>query len=304
MRITKIPDKLIKLITDSKYRTLVLCDLGYFNTLDDETYLRLKYKACLGKELNLANPRTFNEKLQWLKLYDRKPEYTTMVDKYAVRKYIADTIGEEYLIPLVGVWDNPDEIDFDNLPNKFVLKCNHNSGLGMCICREKNNLDIEKVKKELRKGLKQDYYLTGREWPYKNVPRKIICEKYMQNGNEECLTDYKFFCFNGNPKIMYISKDNANEPKTDFYDMEFNKLSMRMLAPNSEDEHEKPSFFEEMKKIAAKLSSNTNCLRVDFYIINNKLYIGELTFFHMSGFTPIYPEKWSYILGDWIKLPK
>lgn len=302
MRITKILDKLIKLITDSKYRTLVLCNLGYFNTLDDETYLRRKYKACLGKELNLANPRTFNEKLQWLKLYDRKPEYTTMVDKYAVRKYIADTIGEEFLIPLLGVWDDPDEIDFNALPNQFVLKCNHNSGLGMCICKDKSKLDIEKVKAELRKGLKQDYYLTGREWPYKNVPRKIICEKFMQNGNDEDLIDYKFFCFNGKPKIMYIASDHAKQPKPDFFDMNFDKINMRIEDPNSEEFHVKPIYFEEMKRIATQLSSNTCFLRVDFYIINNKLFLGELTFFHMSGFAPINPKKWSYILGDWIKI--
>lgn len=304
MKVKKYIKTLSRMMLNSDYRFLILSGQGFYDNMDDEAYLKRKYKACMGKELNLDNPKTFNEKLQWLKLHDRKPEYTMMVDKYAVRKYIADTIGEEYLIPLLGVWDNPDDIDFDALPNQFVLKCNHNSGLGMCICKDKSKLDIEKVKAELRKGLQQNYYLSSREWPYKDVPRKIVCEKYMQDGNEECLTDYKFFCFNGNPKIMYISKDNADEPRTDFYDMQFNKISMRMLAPNSENKHIKPIYFEEMKKIAKRLSSNTYCLRVDFYIINNKLYIGELTFFHMSGFTPIYPEKWSYILGDWIKLPK
>ena len=304
MKIKKYIKALVKMMYDSDYRFLILSGLGFYDKLDDESYLKRKYKACIKKDLNIDNPKTFNEKLQWLKLHDRKPEYTMMVDKYAVRQYIADTIGEEYLIPLLGVWDNPDDIDFDSLPNQFVLKCNHNSGLGMCICKDKSKLDIAKVKAELRKGLRQDYYLTGREWPYKNVPRKIICEKYMQEGNDECLTDYKFFCFNGNPKIMYISKDNSDEPRTDFYDMQFNKISMRMLAPNSENKHLKPTYFEEMKRIAKKISSNTFCLRVDFYIINNKLYLGELTFFHMSGFTQIYPKKWSYILGDWIKLPK
>lgn len=302
MQIKNIVRKLFKLITDSQYRNLILCNLGCFDTLDDKTYLKRKYKAFMGKELNLESPKTFNEKLQWLKLYDRKPEYTMMVDKYAVRKYIADTIGEEYLIPLLGVWDNPDDIDFDALPNQFVLKCNHNSGLGMCICKDKSKLDIEKVKAGLRKGLEQDYYLTGREWPYKDVPRKIVCEKYMQNGSDECLTDYKFFCFNGEPKIMYIASDHAKQPKPDFFDMNFNKVNIRMEDPNSEEVHVKPIYFEEMKRIATKLSSNTSFLRIDYYIINNELYFGELTFFHMSGFAPINPEKWAYILGDWIKL--
>lgn len=302
MQIKNIVRKLFKLITDSQYRNLILCNLGCFDTLDDKTYLKRKYKAFMGKELNLESPKTFNEKLQWLKLYDRKPEYTMMVDKYAVRKYIADTIGEEYLIPLLGVWDNPDDIDFDALPNQFVLKCNHNSGLGMCICKDKSKLDIEKVKAGLRKGLEQDYYLTGREWPYKDVPRKIVCEKYMQNGSDECLTDYKFFCFNGEPKIMYIASDHAKQPKPDFFDMNFNKVNIRMEDPNSEEVHVKPIYFEEMKRIATKLSSNTFFLRIDYYIINNELYFGELTFFHMSGFAPINPEKWAYILGDWIKL--
>ena len=277
---------------------------GFYDEMDDEEFLKMAYKKKLGKNLDLNNPITFNEKLQWLKLHDRKPEYTMMVDKYAVRKYIADKIGEEYLIPLLGVWDNPDDIDFDALPDKFVLKCNHNSGLGMCICKDKSKLDIARVKTELRKGLKQDYYLTGREWPYKNVLRKIICEKYMQDGNDECLTDYKFFCFNGKPKIMYIASDHAKQPKPDFFDMDFNKINMRMEDPNSEKVHVKPICFEKMKQIATKLSSNTSFLRVDFYIIDNKLYFGELTFFHMSGFAPINPKKWSYILGDWIKLPK
>ena len=167
MNINKYIKAVYKVITNKNYRFFILSEKGVYDDMDDENYLKRKYKACLGKELNLDSPKTFNEKLQWLKLYNRKPEYTMMVDKYAVRKYIADTIGEEYLIPLLGVWDNPDDIDFDALPNQFVLKCNHNSGLGMCICKDKSKLDIDKIKAELRKGLQQDYYLTGREWPYK-----------------------------------------------------------------------------------------------------------------------------------------
>ena len=149
---------------------------GHFDKLPDKLYLQIMYYANMRRFLNMNTPRTFNEKLQWLKLYDRRPEYTMMVDKYRVREYIAETIGEQYLIPLLGVWEDPDDIDFDALPNQFVLKCNHNSGLGMCICKDKSKLDIPKVKRELRKGLAQDYYLSGREWPYKDVPRRIIAE--------------------------------------------------------------------------------------------------------------------------------
>lgn len=277
---------------------------GFYDEMDDEEFLKMAYKKKLGKNLDLNNPITFNEKLQWLKLYDRKPEYTTMVDKYAVRRFIADKIGEEYLIPLLGIWEKPEDIDFDALPNQFVLKCNHNSGLGMCICKDKTKLNTEKVKNDLRKGLQQDYYLTGREWPYKNVPRKIICEKFMQNANDRDLTDYKFFCFNGEPKIMYIACDHAKHPQPDFFDMNFDRINIRMEDPNSEEIHVKSKYFEEMKRIATELASNTYFLRVDFYVINDRLYFGELTFFHMSSFAPIKPEKWSYILGDWIKLPK
>ena len=446
--------KLYNFLTDSNYRFCILAGYHFYDKMSDEEYLKRKYKAIMGKELDLLHPQTFNEKLQWLKLYDRKPEYTMMVDKYRVREYIAEKIGEEYLIPLLGVWDDPDEIDFDALPNQFVLKCNHNSGLGMCICKDKSKLDIKKVKRELRKGMAQDYYLTGREWPYKNVPRKIICEKYMtdefadsltdykfycfegkvksvgiyQNRNtgkattvdyfnrdfewqdfnwgyphaetfpikpqkfenmvelaealskgfkelrvdlylcgdkiyfgeltffdgsgfenfypesvdqkwgewiklsgtgggyvlksslldeeftlylrcrgespykvvKQELTDYKFFCFNGIPKFMYISNDYASDATTDFFDMDFNRLDLRMKDPNSDNPPPRPLLFDSLKKIAEQLSSGIPFVRVDMYVINGKIYFGELTFFHNAGFVKIYPEKWEKKLGDWI----
>ena len=158
--------------------------------MDDSTFLKMKYSLCMADSLDILSPTTFNEKLQWLKLYDRKPQYTVMVDKYKVREYIADKIGEQYLIPLLGVWDSPDEIDFNVLPNRFAMKCNHNSGLGMCICTDKSKLDIKKVKKGLARGLKQDYYLTGREWPYKDVPRKIVAEQFLKSDEGSHLTHW------------------------------------------------------------------------------------------------------------------
>ncbi len=304
-----IIQKLNRFITNPKIRFSYLNALGFYKHTPDDVFLKKAYKVNMGQELNLENPQTFNEKLQWLKLYNRKPEYTVMVDKYKVREYIAKELGEGYLIPLLGVWDDPDEIDFDALPDQFVLKCNHNSGLGMCICKDKSKLDIEKVKRELRKGLAQDYYLTGREWPYKNVPRKIICEKYMTDETgtdlkeeDRELVDYKFFCFNGVPKFMYISHDHASNATTDFFDMDFHRLDMRMKDPNSDIIPSRPVLFDNLKVIAEKLSAGIPFVRVDMYVINGQIYFGELTFFHNAGFTKVHPEQWEKTLGDWIDI--
>ena len=274
--------------------------------LDDKTYLEKRFKLEMGKSLDLENPKTYNEKLQWLKLYDRKPLYTTLVDKYKVREWVAEKIGEEHLIPLLGVWDNVNDIDFDSLPNEFVLKCNHNSGLGMCICKDKASLDIEKVKTELKKGLNQNYYLNGREWPYKDVPRKIIAEKFMVDESGYELKDYKFFCFNGKVKLLFVAKDRnkiGEETKFDFFNENFVHLSFTNGHPNSEPPYIKPENFEEMKRLAEILSENIPQVRVDFYNINGKIYFGEMTFFHWSGFVPFEPQEWDLKLGKLIKLP-
>ena len=227
-----------------------------------------------------------------------------MVDKYEAKKYVAEKIGEQYIIPTLGVWDDPDDIDFDSLPDKFVLKCTHNSGLGMAICKDKSTLDIASVKKELRKGLKQNYFATQREWPYKNVKPRIIAEKFMVDGENECLTDYKFFCFGGEPKFMYRSMDKAKDPRTDFFDMDYNRLNMRMRDPNSDSIPQKPENFEKMKELSRILSAGIPHLRVDFYEIGGKIYFGELTFYHCGGFAKIYPEEWMITLGDWINISK
>lgn len=290
-----------RFLFNPKVRFGYLEELGFFNRMSDERYLRKLYKVRMGEALNLESPRNFNEKLQWLKLNDRRPEYTMMVDKYRARDYIAEKIGKQYLIPLLGVWDSVDEIDFDSLPNQFVLKCNHNSGRGMCICRDKSRLNIPRVKRELARGMAQNYYLNYREWPYKDVPRKIIAEKYMDaDDGSGVLTDYKFFCFHGKPKLMYISKDGGRDVKTDFFDMEFNRLPIRMKDENSEFPPACPECFEEMKKIAAMLSQGIPFLRVDFYYITGQVYVGELTFYHNSGLTRVRPEEWARQMGDWI----
>lgn len=301
-----IVKKAVNLIKDPSYRFLIRAGFGAFDKMPDREYIEKRFKATQRYPLDLEHPRTFNEKLQWLKLYNRKPEYTMMVDKYKVREYIAETIGEEYLIPLLGLWDDPEEIDFDSLPDQFVLKCNHNSGLGMYICKDKSKLDIKKVKADLRKGLKQDYYLTGREWPYRDVPRKIICEKYMEDRRLAELRDYKFFCFGGVAKCYKIDFDRFIEHRANYYDMDHNvlKLGETICPPDFNKEIKPPKSIERMKKLAEKLSANTPFLRVDFYDVNGNVYFGELTFFPASGFGTFTDSKWDDVLGSWIPLPQ
>ena len=273
--------------------------------MDDSTFLKMKYSLCMADSLDILSPTTFNEKLQWLKLYDRKPQYTVMVDKYKVREYIADKIGEQYLIPLLGVWDSPDEIDFNVLPNRFAMKCNHNSGLGMCICTDKSKLDIKKVKKGLARGLKQDYYLTGREWPYKDVPRKIVAEQFLKS-DEGGLTDYKIHCFNGVPKFILVCRDRFTDSglTEDFYNPEWERMNVkRPKIPNAVVPAPKPERLDEMLILAEKLSKDIPFLRVDFYVVEGKIYFSELTFFPASGFNSFEPEEWDRTFGEWIELP-
>lgn len=280
--------------------------------VSDKPYLEMMYWLNMGKKLNLKNPVTFNEKLQWLKLYNHNPEYTVMVDKVKAKEYVAKLIGEEHIIPTLGVWDDPDDIDFDALPNQFVLKCNHNSGTGMCICRDKSKLDIEKVKAELRKGLKENYFMRWREWPYKNVPRKILAEKFMvdteQNveaitkGKLEELNDYKIFCFNGEPKVLFVASDRANKVCFDYYDMNLKHLDLKQGGDNYHGEVKLPKHFDEMKELAAKISQGIPHVRTDFYEINDKVYFGELTFFDSTGMAKFTPEEWDEKLGNMIQL--
>lgn len=275
------------------------------NWLPDKVFLEAAFRARFGRKLNLNNPETFNEKLQWLKLYNRKPEYTKMVDKFLVRDYVKEKIGEEYLIPLLGVWDDPEKIDFDELPMQFVLKCNHNSGLGMCICKDKNSLDINKVKEELKKGINQNYYLTSREWPYKDVPRRIIAEKYMVDESGYELKDYKFYCFDGKVKLVMINSDRMSSEKTkaNYFDENYQPLDFVWGYENAEIPPQKPEKFEEMKYLAEKLSEGITHVRIDFYQTPSGIYFGEITFFDGSGFDAIEPIEWDYKIGSWLKLP-
>lgn len=273
--------------------------------MSDKTYLQCRWWVNNGKKLDLENPVTFNEKLQWLKLYNRNPMYTTMVDKYEAKKYVANIISDEHIIPTLGIYDSVEDIDFDSLPNQFVLKCTHDSG-GIVICQDKTQLNRKEAIKKLRKGLKSNFYWTNREWPYKNVTPRIIAEKYMTNGDGE-LRDYKFFCFDGVPRVMFIASDRFNkeeETKFDFFDMEFNHLPFRNGHPNATKPIERPAEFDEMRMLASKLSKGIPQVRVDFYDVNGQIYFGEMTFFHWSGFVKFDPEEWDYKIGEMIELPR
>ena len=273
--------------------------------LPDKVHIEARYALKMGRKLDLENPQTFNEKLQWLKLYDRRPEYTTMVDKYEVKKYVAERIGEAYIIPTLGVWNSFDEIDFDALPNQFVLKCTHDSG-GLAICKDKSTFDKAAAKEKIEKSLKRNYFLIHREWPYKNVKRRIIAEQYMEDAKTAELRDYKFFCFDGVAKALFIATERqkpGEEVKFDFFDMDFCHLDLRQGHPNAIVCPERPEAFDEMKQLAEKLSKGIPQVRVDFYEVNGKVYFGELTFSHFAGLVPFKPEQWDYTFGSWIKLP-
>lgn len=272
--------------------------------LSDKSFIKKLYKERMGKDINLSNPKTFCEKQNWLKLYDRKPIYTVMVDKYLARKFVSERIGEEYLVPLLGVWDNAADIDFSLLPDKFVLKCNHNSDV--TICTDKKKLNKSEMVSKLNKQLTLDYYIRKREWPYKNVPRKIICEKYMENYDGSEPLEYKVLCFNGTPKyIIVISGRFCNRETTmDTYDVDWKYTDLiNGDCPLAGDIFEKPECLNEIRSISEKLSENIPFLRVDFNFWNNKLYFGEMTFFDAAGFEHYKPDNWDLKLGNLIKLP-
>lgn len=283
-----------------------LTSKGFFDWMPDEMFLKMRYRKKFHKALDLENPKTFNEKLQWLKLYDRKPEYTQMVDKYEAKKYVADRIGEEYIIPTLGVWDQFDDIDFNSLPNQFVLKCTHDSG-GLVICRDKSKLDKEAARMKIEKSLKTNYYLHGREWPYKNVKPRIIAEQYMEDSATAELRDYKIFTFDGVAKALFIATERASETKEtkfDFLDTEFRHLPFTNGHPNADVQPAKPETFEEMLRLAENLSANIPHLCFDFYEVDSKTYFGELTFSHSGEITPIETTELEKVFGDWIKLPE
>ena len=277
--------------------------------LPDVTYLKWAYYLRTGKHLDLSCPKTFNEKIQWLKLHNTSEECTRSVDKYEVRSLIAEKIGEEYLIPMLGCWDSFDDIDFTNLPKQFVLKCTHDSG-SVVICRDKETFDIKAAKVKLEKAMKHNFFWTGREYPYKNVKPRIICEQLMKDNKTDDLVDYKFFCFNGEPKVLFYASERFTSKdkvaKFDFYDMDLHHMPIKSVGHDNSTIPPSVSIenFSKMKELCCILSKGYPHVRVDFYVINDKIYFGELTFHHDGGFVQLEPDEWNITFGEWIKLPK
>ena len=295
--------KILKGIRNPSLFGLYFLEKKISRVIPDKIQVSLLYRLRMGKYLDLKNPKSFNEKLQWLKLNDRNPRYIDLVDKYSVRQYIKDTIGEKYLVPLVGVYDNVEDIDFSWLPKQFVLKPTHTSG-NVIICKNIQTLDIQAVKKEMKKWLKREYYWYQREWPYKNIKPRIICEELLVDKMQEDLIDYKILCFNGVPDCLFLCLDrnSQNGLKVDFYDLDWKLLPFERHYPRSARIINKPDCLEEMLDLSKALSKDIPFVRVDFYVVNNQIKFGELTFYPGSGLEEFTPESYDYLLGRLIDL--
>lgn len=266
----------------------------------DRIYLKMVYYLSTGEILNLTYPRKFNEKMNWLKLYNRNPFYTKLADKYEVKRIVADMIGNQYVVPTYGVYNSFDSIDFSKLPDAFILKTTHDSGGGI-LCKSKINFDFIEAKKQMKKKLKKNYYPKYREWPYKNIQPRIVVDKLLDDGTNHELQDYKFWCFNGVPKVIYLT-NKGKDVRENFYDMDFNPLSINHGFAKADIEFSKPEGFEIMKELAAKLSRGIPFVRVDFFYVNGKVYFGEYTFYDWGGMQPFQSKEWDIKLGSWINL--
>lgn len=279
---------------------------GWLNWVPDSLYLKVLYRVIMGRKLNLKNPKEYNEKLQWLKLNDRKPEYSTMVDKYEVRGYIEDLLGDKYLIPCLGIYDSVDDIDIDALPERFVLKCTHDSG-SVEICKDKSSFDIESARHRLSQAMKRNYYATYREWPYKYVKPRIIAEGYLE-GDGGDLKDYKVMCFNGEAKIIEVHENRFVEGKVHtqtFYDREWGIVPLTQVETVTVDRpSERPRQLEEILRLSELIAKNMYHARIDWYIEGDKIYFGEITFFDGSGFESFSTPEMERMLGDMINLPE
>ena len=297
-------NKIIKYMKHPSNILLYLMNENFFKWIPDKKYIKIKYKLEMNKKLNLQNSQTFNEKLQWLKLYDRNPAYTKMVDKYEAKKYVADIIGKEYIIPTLGVWENFGDIDFSKLPNQFVLKCTHDSG-GLVICRDKSKLNMKDARRKINKSLKRNYFYSGREWPYKNVKPRIIVEKYMVDESKTELKDYKIFNFNGIPQFVQVDFNRFKDHQRKLYSINWKELDFNFVYPiNKKVKINRPENLKKILELAKKIAKDHPFLRTDFYVINDKIYFGEITFFPEAGFGKFVPEKWDRKLGDMLELPK
>lgn len=280
------------------------------NNISDENYLKIRFKLIFGKTLHLDNPKTFNEKLNWLKIYNRRTDYVSLVDKCEVKQFVSKKLRNApcEIIPSYGVWNSFDEIDFDLLPDNFVLKStNGGGGTGVIVCKNKRDFDKAEAKRKLESSMKANWKYQ-REWVYRDVKPRIIAEKLMHNDDGSQIVDWKFFCFDGEPKLLFYASDRytKGEPlKFDWYDMDLHHLPIQSKGyPNANKKIEKFPEWDDMKEVARELSKGFPHIRVDLYLINHKIYFGELTFFHDGGMVPIYPEEWDYKIGSWLPLPK
>lgn len=308
MGATNIRKKIQKIKENPWHVFYSLADRGLLTFLNDEVYLQLLYRAIFdGKKLDLNNPQTFNEKLQWLKLYDRKPEYTLMADKYEAKQYIADRIGDRYVIPTLGIWEAFDKIDFDALPKEFVLKCTHDSG-GLVVCRDKSSLNIEAAREKINRSLNRKYYYTSREWPYKNIKPRIISEPLIHNSDYSMLEEYNFFCFSGEPKFFmhcYGDRDRGEKRYNDYFMVDGERLPLQWgNASDPNSVFTRFDVYEDMLDKASKLSSGVPFLRVDFYLVDGKAMMGELTFYSWGGMMPINPPEYDLMFGKMLQLPQ
>ncbi len=277
---------------------------GHFKFIPDEPYVRICYRIQMGKRLELDPPRTFNEKLQWLKLHDRRPEQTRWVDKYEVRKLIAGLVGEDHLFPLLGVWDRAEDVDFDRLPDRFVLKCTHDSG-GTVICRDKSRFDVRAARRKLAAGLKRNYYWAGREWAYKDVRPRIIAEPLMADESGTELKDYKFFCFDGEPRLIQVDFDRFANHKRNLYDLEWRYQPFQLMFPTDPGRViPKPANLDEVLAFVRRITPKVPFMRTDLYLIGRRIYFGEFTLHHGGGAEPFQPESYDEQLGTWIRLPE
>lgn len=285
----------------SVYRNLARA--GITNFVPDKLHLQICYRLVFGRRLNLNSPQSYNEKIQWLKLNDRNPVYSLLVDKYEAKKLVAQKIGEKYIIPTLGVWDRFDEINFDELPEQFVLKCTHDSG-GVVICTDKSKLNKDAAKRKLEKSLKRNFYWWGREWAYKNIKPRIIAEKYMVDDSGFELKDYKFICFNGIPQVLLLTSGRyQGDKQINYFDMDMNLLPVSVAAASAENAAAPPKTFEEMKKLAGIMSYGITNVRVDFYEIGGQPYFGEMTFYDGCGFDSFIPDDFDFVLGKKMILP-
>lgn len=296
--------KAIHYLLHNRVQLLDSCLLRAGFLFSDKLFLTLRYRLIFGKWIDWNNPSTYNEKLQWLKIYNRRQEYTKLVDKYDVKEYVEKVIGTKYVIPTLGVWDKFEDINFDSLPNQFVLKTtNGGGGTGVVICKDKKSFDKTAAKMKIEKSLKHNLYTLLREWPYKDIKPRIIAEEFICDDVHPVPIDYKFYCFNGQPKVVAIATERTIKTCFDYYDMAFNHLEFTQGGPNSSKSISKPIALDEMVALASVLSHNLPHVRIDLYEIRGRIYFGEFTFFDSSGFAKFDPEEWDSVMGSWIDLP-